>query len=510
MKKLVSLLVLLTGLVPFVLLAQINPNSKNCIPCEQLKDLRLPDVTILESKSLKNDTIEGEVITVPFCYVLARISREINFELLLPDRWNERFLMSGGGGFVGSIQNNLRSSVNAGYATAGTDAGHKGSGIEADWALNNMERQLDFGKLAVHLTAAVSKFIIHAYYCADPAYSYFLGCSRGGGQAMVEAQQYPEDFQGIVAGAPAFSWPAIGAKFIQNSQKNYPNPKNLSEHVITKDNLRLLQQEILRQCDALDGITDHIINDPGECKFDFSTLPVCPDSQAHADCFTFGQLSAIKTVYDACMSKKDTIYPGFPYGAENEEGGWDVWIAGTNPNFTTPSLHYLFGINMFKYLVFNDPEWDYGKYEFSNFFEGTRYASAYLDATQTDYTEFKKRKGKMIMYHGWNDPALSAFATIKHYEEVEQKDKNIQSYIRLFLLPGVLHCGGGPGPDEVDWVKLIRDWVENDKAPERVVLSKKEKDKVVMTRPVFPFPKVAVYSGKGDINLEKNFVEKKK
>ncbi len=510
MKKLILFFALLESFIPLVLLAQTNSDSKPCIPCEQLKDLRLPDVTILESKSSQNDTIEGQVITVPFCRVLGRISKEINFELLLPSQWNERFLMSGGGGFVGSIQNSFRSTVNVGYATVGTDAGHEGSGIEADWALNNMERQLDFGKLAIHLTAAVSKFVIHTYYCADPAYSYFMGCSRGGGQAMVEAQQYPADFDGIVAGAPAFSWPAIGAKFIQNTQKNYPDPKDPGKRVITADNLRLLQELILKQCDGLDGITDHIINDPRDCKFDFSALPVCPGDKASAGCFTSQQLDAIKTVYATLINKQDTIYPGFPYGAENEEGSWADWIAGTDPNLHGPSLHYMFGTNMFKYLVFNNPEWDYTKYDFSNFFDETRYASAYLDATQTDYTEFKNLKRKMIMYHGWNDPALSAFETIKHYEEAEQKDKNIQSSIRLFLLPGVLHCGDGPGPDQVDWLRVIRDWVENDKAPERLVVSKMEKDKVIMTRPVFPYPKVAVYVGKGDTNLEKNFIEKKK
>ncbi len=509
MKKSAIIFTLLPGFLPFVLLAQINSNSKQCIPCEQLKDLRLPDVTILEAKSLKNDTIEGQVITVPFCRVLGKISKEINFELLLPNQWNERFLMSGGGGFVGSIQNSFRSGVNSGYATVGTDAGHKGSGIEADWALNNMERQINFGRLAIHLTAAVSKFVIHTYYCADPSYSYFMGCSRGGGQAMVEAQQYPEDFDGIVAGAPAFSWPATGAKFIQNCQVNYPNPKELNKPVITKDNLRLLQEQILKQCDGLDGITDHILNDPRDCKFDFSALPVCPDSLANAGCFTSQQLAAIKTVYAALTNKQDTIYPGYPYGAENEEGGWDIWIVGSNPGMTHGSLHYMFGTNMFKYLVFNDPEWNYTRYDFSTFFEETRYASAYLDATKTDYTEFKKRKGKMIMYHGWNDPALSAFSTIKHYQEVEQKDKNIQSYFRLFLLPGVLHCGGGPGPDQVDWLKLIRNWVEKDSAPERVILSKEDNGKIVMTRPVFPFPSVSVYSGKGDTNQDKNFIEKK-
>ncbi len=231
---------------------------------------------------------------------------------------------------------------------------------------------------------------------------------------------------------------------------------------------------------------------------------------ANANCFTSQQLAAIKTVYAALTNKQDTIYPGFPYGAENETDNWDIWIAGTSPKLNTPGLQHLLGINILKYLVFNNPEWMYNQYDFSTFFKDTRYASAYLDATQTDYSEFKKHGGKMIIYHGWNVAALSALSTIKHYQEAELKDKSIQSYIRLFLLPGVLHCYGGPGPDKVDWIKLIRDWVENDKAPERVIITKKGKDKIVMTRPVFPFPKAAIYSGKGDTKLEKNFIEKKK
>ena len=493
---------------PLGLFAQNNTNTKNCVPCEQLKNLGLPDVTILEAKLFTKDSIDGQAISVPFCRILGRISKEINFELLLPNQWNQRFLMSGGGGFVGNIQNGFRYKVSAGYATAGTDAGHQGDGLDASWGLNNMERQIDFGKLAIHLTAVVCKYLIRAYYCKYPAYAYFAGCSRGGGQAMMEAQQYPADFDGIVAGAPAFAWPAIGAKFIQNSQKNYPNPKDLGKPVITPDNLKLLQQQVLKQCDALDGITDNIINDPRACKFDFSSLPVCADSAASASCFTAQQLAAIKNVYAAVTVKQDTVYPGFPFGAENEQGSWDVWIAGNNPGMKIPSLHFMFGTNMFKYLVFNNPDWDYTQYDFSHFFDETRYASAFLDATQADYTDFKKRKGKMIMYHGWNDPALSAFETIKHYQEAETKDKDIQSHVRLFLLPGVLHCGGGPGPGDVDWVDLIRDWVDKGKAPERIVMSKIENGKTVMTRPVFPFPKVAIYSGNGDTNLEKNFTGK--
>jgi hypothetical protein len=504
MKNSIGILGLWIGFVPFVLFGQGNTQTKSCIPCEQLNDIRLPDVTILKTESLMKDTTNG--ITVPFCRVTGRISKEINFELILPQQWNGRFLMSGGGGFVGEIQNYLRDRANDGYASVGTDTGHQGSGISAEWALDNMERQLNFGRLAIHRTAVVSKSLIHSYYCAGPSYSYFSGCSRGGGQSMVEAQFYPEDFDGFVTGAPAFSWPAIGAKFIQVSQKNYPNPKDLSNPVITNDNLKLLQEIVLRQCDNLDGLTDKIINDPRNCNFDFSKLPLCPDNKAGSTCFTKEQLAAIKSVYSPVLVDQKMIYPGFPYGLEGEVGSWDAWISGTSPYLQkTPSLHYMFSSGMYKYLIYNDPSWDYSQYDFKNYFEETRYASSYLDATQTDYTEFKKLKRKMIMYHGWNDPALSALATIQHYEEALQKDKDLPSSIRLFLLPGVLHCGGGSGPDNIDWIKQIQNWVENNQAPDRLVMSKMEKGKAVMTRPVYPYPKVAMYNGSGDPNQEKNF-----
>ncbi|MBS1748680.1 MAG: tannase/feruloyl esterase family alpha/beta hydrolase [Bacteroidetes bacterium] len=433
---------------------------------------------------------------------MGRIIREIEFELLLPQHWNGRLLMSGGGGFVGSIQNNLIDYVNRGYATVGTNTGHTGEGDQAGWALNNMERQLNFGRLGVHRTAVVSKAVMHAFYCAEASYAYFIGCSRGGGQAMIEAQFYPEDFNGIVAGAPAFNWPAIGAKFVSECQVNYPDPQNLDKPVITNDNVKLLQELVLKQCDTIDGLKDNIISDPRGCRFDFSTLPVCPGDKAGTDCFTQQQVTAIKAIYNPLIVNGQMVYPGFPYGLEGEPFSWQIWSAGSKE---MPSFHYTLGTEIFKYLIYNNPSWDYSKYDFKHFFEETRYASSYLDATGTDYSDFKKYKGKMILYHGWNDPALSAFATIQHYEDAMKKDKDLQSYIRLFLLPGVLHCGGGLGPDGVDWVKLIEDWTENNKAPERVVLSKTENGKTVMTRPVYPYPKAAVYKGKGNPADEKSF-----
>ena len=471
-----------------------------CLSCEQLKNLQLPDVTVIKAEAHSSDSTLS--ITVPFCRVLGLISREINFELLLPIHWNGRFLMSGGGGFVGSIQNNLRHYVNQGYATAGTDTGHKGEGTSAEWALNNMERQLNFGRLAIHRTAVVSKSIVTSAYCTAASYSYFLGCSRGGGQAMVEAQYYPEDFDGIVAGAPAFSWPAIGAKFLSACQMLYKDGKP----IVTNDHLKLVQEHILKQCDKADGVVDKIINDPRACSIDLSKIPVCPDDQGSANCLTKIQRDFFNSIYHPLNISGNEIYPGFPVGLEAEPGSWDVWITGTNANIRNGvSLHYLFGTNMYKYLVFNDPTWDYKDYDFKTYTDDTMYAASYLDATQTDYDAFKAADKRMIIYHGWNDPALSAYSTIQHYEAAQKKDSNLPSHIRLFLLPGVLHCGGGPGPDRVDWVQQIQLWVEKGIAPEKIVLSKFENGKPLMTRPVYPYPLMTIYTGKGDVNQEQNF-----
>lgn len=492
--------------------ASSNYPEDPCLSCENLKNLNLPEIQIRTAQTFISDTIPSPepwmptvVIQVPFCKVYGTIGKEINFELLMPHDWNGRFLMSGGGGFVGSIQNTLFEYVNQGFAIVGTDTGHEGGSMEGAWALNNMERQLNFGRMAVHRTAVVSKFILTDFFCKAPDYSYFIGCSRGGGQALVEAQYFPEDFDGIVAGAPAYSWPALGAKFIRHCQSNYPNPSTL-EPVITADNLVLLQEHVFKQCDALDGITDRILNDPRDCKFDFSKLPLCSSDTVDPSCFTKAQLAAIQSVYNPLIVNDKMIYPGFPFGLEAEISAWDLWITGTNPFMGgEPSFHYSFGTELFKYLVFSNPDWQYNTYDFENFFEKTQYASSYLDATEADYSGFKKNGGKMILYHGWNDAAISAFSTIQHYEKALEKNGESDDYIRLFLLPGVLHCGGGTGPDMIDWVSQIMAWVEEEKAPDEIVLAKIENGETVMERPVFPYPQLSIYNGTGNSNKVESF-----
>jgi len=342
--------------------------------------------------------------------------------------------------------------------------------------------------------------------------NYFIGCSRGGGQALIEAQRYPEDFDGIVAAAPIIDWPATGAEFVQNIRALYPDPTNLAEATISEKHLAMLQAAILTQCDAIDGITDQILNDPRKCAFDIAQLPRCADGSSGIDCFTEAQIEAIQTIYEGVTIQEEQVYPGFPPGGENEQGGWLPWIVGPHEGAMSqgfPSLQFAFGTETFKYLIFQDPDWNYATYDFSSLSEDTKYAASYLNATNTDYTAFKDLGGKMIMYHGWNDPALSAFTTIDHYEEAKAKDDVLEDYIRLFMLPGVLHCGSGPGPSEADWLELVRIWVEEGQAPEKVIVAKTKNDKVVMSRPVFPYPGTAEYDGKGDPNVADSFIEKK-
>ena len=485
--------------------AQDSSSADNaCISCAELANLNLPGVQKLEATLVEE--------TTSYCQLLGTIGKEINFELLLPSQWNERFVMGGGGGFVGSIQNSARHRVHEGYATVGTDTGHKGSGIKADWAYNNMERQLNYGHLAVHRTAEVAKVIITRYYCQAPQFNYFVGCSRGGGQGMHEAQRYPTDFDGIVSAAPVISFTATGAEFIQNAKALYPDPEHLTSGTISADHIALLQQIVLEQCDELDAVSDNIISDPRACNFDYSKLPTCANHASSSLCFTPDQVAVIKAIYSGPTDGDQNLYPGFPYGCEAESGGWLNWIIGPDENtmkLNFPSLQFAFGTEMFKYLIFNDENWNYADFDFSNYIDETRYAASYLDATSTDYSAFQENGGKLIFYHGWNDPALSAFTTIEHFEAVREVNKEYEDFLRLYLLPGVLHCGGGPGPNQADWLQLVRDWVELGKAPDKVILTKRTNEDIVISRPVFPYPAKSVYIGSGDPNDEANYLMQK-
>jgi feruloyl esterase len=478
--------------------------------CAALKTLRLPDVRITDAAPAGPSGTGTQSVKVPHCRVTGVIGKEIRFTALLPDQWNQKFMMGGGGGFVGSVQNSAVSSINDGYATAGTDTGHQANTLQAGWALNDVERQVNFGYLAMHRTAEVVKAIIRARYGSDPTRSYFSGCSRGGGQGLMEAQRYPDDFDGIIAGAPAFDWTALTALGLRNSQVVFPNPKELSKSVVSPDNLRLVNDLVMAQCDATDGVKDGVLDDPRTCKADLAKLPPCRDDLAAADCVTRAQRAALMKLYSPLVIDKSEAYPPHPFGGEGDPAGWQNWITGVNQQMLSgmgvPSLSWAFSTEFYKYIVFNDPSWDYSKYDFSNWRKDTERVASFMNATSPDLSAFKARGGKLILWHGWADTAITPLGSIRYFDLVGTRDTERDSYFRMFLLPGVLHCGGGAGPDQADWSSAIDAWVEHAKAPDRVVATKVAQGAVTRARPLCSYPQHAVYSGSGSTDDAANFV----
>jgi feruloyl esterase len=471
---------------------------------------QLPDVTI--------SSVTQETVLVPHCKVEGVIGPEIHFELLLPEKWNGKFVMGGGGGFVGLVVNSALSygALQKGYATVGTDTGHQGHPLDASWANNNLERLVNFGHQAVHRTAVTAKALIKAYYQKDITRNYFVGCSRGGGQALMEAQRYPEDFEGIVAGAPAYNWTmGLGAGTTQINQAMYPDPNNLQEAVVGPKEQELIESSYLAMCDELDGIKDGILNDPRDCKFDVATL-LCKGKKTD-NCLSKEQLDAVKVVYDGPKDKQDQMFYGYPFGGETSIGGWPRWLTGglkfqgdldefqggidvgDTVAPVAPSAHFAFGNGVMKYFVYNDPDWTYKNYNFETFREDSKLVGETLNATNSDLSAFRKRGGKLLMFTGWSDAAITPLGTIAYYEEVLAHDKTASDDTRLFMMPGVEHCFGGEGPSWVDWLDELDKWMETGKAPDQVtVFFVDEKMQPAGSRLLCAFPQEAKYDGKGD------------
>lgn len=477
--------------------------------CELLRGLQLSDVRVTSAVVRAQDP--SRTVHVAHCEVTGVIRREIRFMALLPDEWNGRFAMGGGGGFAGTLENQNVTVVNQGYASSGTDTGHQGSPIDAKWALGHPDRQENFGFAAVHRTAEVTKAIIQAYYGSAPERSYFLGCSNGGRQGLMEAQRYPDDFDGIVSGAPALNFTDIVTAFVRNAKLAFPAGGSDGKGALRPEALKLLEAKVLESCDALDGVKDGVMEDPRDCHFALRRMRPCPAGHVNADCLTTSERAAIEGISAPVTDAKGMIYPGLVFGSEGLAEGWPLWIAGSAgprpPVFASaPSLQWAFGTEFFKYFVAADSGWDYRNYNLANARRDTRAAARILNATDPNLTAFKAHGGKLLLWHGWSDPALNARATIAYYDQLQKGDSTAREYARLYLLPGVVHCAGGPGPDNVAWVTAIADWVERNEAPESLLATRSDSaGKVFRTRPLCPYPKRAVYRGSGKTDDAANF-----
>jgi feruloyl esterase len=443
---------------------------------------------------------------------------DIHVEVWLPaSGWNKKFQGIGNGGFAGSIDwNSLASAVSHGYAAAATDTGHQAGGTDAAWALKHPEKIADFGYRAIHETADRAKSVIAAFYGEEAKHSYFNSCSNGGRQALMEAERYPGDYDGIAAGAPANYWTHLLTTAIFDVQA-------LSQpgSAITSSKLPAIQGAALTACDALDGVEDGVIENPEQCHFDPGVL-LCKGPETDA-CLTAPQIAAVRAIYGGAQtSSGEVILPGFAPGGEAEPLGWTEWITGTGGN---PSQQYAFGVNFFRYMVYDDPAWDYKS---STADQNVKLAdermASTLNATDADLQKFESRGGKLILYHGWSDAAIPPRNTVNYYQSVMRKmgAENAATFVRLFMVPGWEHCGGGAGPNvfgqggvpradaDHDIDAALERWVEQGTAPERVVATKIQPGSnppvAARTRPLCAYPLTAHWKGSGSTDDASNFV----
>jgi hypothetical protein len=460
------------------------------VSCDSLKGLQFPDVRVTDAVAAATP--------VPHCKVSGVIGKELKFAVWMPDAWNGKFVMGGQGGFAGTVESQAMAlgALQKGYATAGTDTGHVSTGPAAgNWALGEMERIVNYGHLGIHRTTQVAKTTVSARYGRAAAKSYFAGCSNGGRQALMSAQRYPEDFDAIVAGAPALDFHRVSAQFVTITQKVYPNPNDLSKPVLGKPDREALGKAILAACDEDDGLKDGILGDPTTCRFKTQSM-ACRGGNTDT-CLSKPELAAVNAIHNGPAKGINSRRPGFPFGGEQFDGGWGAWLTGAKDALGpgTPSLALGFGVGLVKYFVTQDVNYNYMTYDPARPPPGSDFILKTLSANNPDLSAFRARGGKLLMYHGWSDSALSPYMSLDYVDAVYGRDAAARGDVRLFMLPGVLHCTGGPGPDRLDALDAIDAWAGGGAAPEELTVGFAQGGGA---RKVCAYPKKPVFKGQGD------------
>ena len=498
--------------------------------CESLARLKLPDTTITAAEQvaagafvpparLRESEFSGKNLPA-FCRVQATIKpakdSAIEIEVWMPlTGWNGRYRGQGNGGFAGYIDYpGLVTAISAGYASASTDTGHVGSPLNASWALNHPDKIVDFGWRAIHQTAVKAKAIIQAFYGEAPKHSYFTGCSNGGRQALMEAHRFPEDYDGIIAGAPANYWTKVFATFIFDIQAMQATPGSY----IGADKIPAIGKAVAAACDANDGVKDGVLNDPRECRFNPETL-LCKQGDS-PDCLTAAQVAALKKIYAGPLdSSGKQMYPGFEPGGEEGPGGWVTWI-GQGPG---KDLQTQFATGFYANMITTKEPVDLKTISIEAAVKlADEQQAKTFNADDPNLKPFAARGGKLIMYHGWSDAALPPLGAIKYYSSVQAAlgQQQTNAFMRLYMAPGVQHCGGGPGANSFgqsaapsdaqhDIHEALEQWVEKGTAPDKIIATKYADDDhskgVKMARPLCPYPQSAKYKGTGDTNDAASF-----
>ena len=478
--------------------------------CEQVSQLHLPNTQIESAEVIPAGHLrlkpgpslgDPEVLkNLPqFCRVLADIrptrDSNIKIEVWLPiSGWNGKFEGVGNGGWAGSIfYPMLGLALQQGYAAAATNTGHDGNMDDASFALGHPEKVIDFGYRAVHEMTSKAKAIIAVFYGKQAARAYWFGCSTGGKQGLTEAQKFPLDYDGIVAGAPANYWTHLMAGDVWTAQATLSDPA----HYIPKEKYPLIHKATLDVCDAQDGIRDGVIDDPRRCQFDPGVLQC--KKEEHTDCLTAPQVEAAKKIYAGAKNPRthEQVFPGLEPGSE---GDWEAFAGGPEPPIVA---------SHFKYLVFKNPAWNFRTLNFDRDVAlADKLDENVLNATDPNLSKFVSNGGKLLLYHGWSDGLIAPENTINYYTSVvsEIGRERAQGSIRLFMVPGMAHCEGGDGTDRFDAVAALDEWVDRHKAPEHIVAAHNKGPTVERSRPLCPFPEVAKYIGTGSTDDAANFV----
>ena len=486
-------------------LASPAPALADAGSCSDLAKTALPHATITAAASVQAGAFTpdaqseaGDFTALPaFCRVAATLKptsdSDIKIEVWLPaSGWNGKFQAVGNGAFSGAIAYPAMGRALArGYAAASTDTGHVGN--TASFALGHPEKLIDFGWRAVHEMTVASKTIVAAHFGAAPKFSYWNGCSAGGRQAMAEAQRFPADFDGIIAGAPGLDWTGRAAQAVRLAQRLEDNQAAR----LLQPQRQLLHRAVVEACDTLDGVKDGLLENPARCKFNPATL-LCK-SAGDSDCLSAPQVETAQLIYSAVKNHNTGreiagLLPGSELGWTDT--GWTASARAT-------------GLDQFRFIVFARPDWTVRQFNAdADIARAEMVDGNTLNALEPNLKPFIDRGGKLIQYHGWSDPQISPGNSAQYYARAVEASggaDRVRGSYRLFLAPGMGHCGGGAGPNTFDMLAALEQWVEAGKAPDQIQASHATGGRVDRTRPLCPYPQVAVYKGSGSIDEAASF-----
>ncbi|HEY8573189.1 tannase/feruloyl esterase family alpha/beta hydrolase [Phenylobacterium sp.] len=424
--------------------------------CADLAATRLPHAEVTSATEMKAGNVDA-------CRVLVTSrptsDSDIRIEVWIPrgQAWNGKYVQVGNGGLAGAIPSaQIRQRAASGYASAGTDDGHQANSRSAAWALGHPEKIKDFAWRSLKETNDVAKLLVRAQKEAPPKFSYFVGCSAGGREALMVTQRYPGDFDGVVAGAPAnYNTLSTGGRAYMQQMLARPGA-----YLALKD-LQLLQNAALKQC----ANGEPFIRDQLACRFDPAVLQ-CKVGQSDG-CLNAAQVAAARALYFGRLdSRGRSMFPGYTPGGEALQGGFQAWNTGPSKDRNFEASGHAISSQFMKYFVYNDPAFDFLKADLGAKYDRDRLKVAReLDAVNPDLSAFRRHGGKLIQWHGWNDPAIPPLGSIRYHDEVRGRMGEVSDFYRLYMIPGLLHCRGGHGPGDVDWLDVIDRWVTRAEAP---------------------------------------------